>query len=435
MSFDKEKYTEQLKNKKAELQKQIEEIAKNFVDSPEQLAELAAFQARFYNYSYKNTLLIMSQNQYASFVASFNRFKAIGDDLIKEYHLPDKYLGVKKGASGMQIYVPVETTMICTDPTKNIWIPISKATPEEKIAATNKQLETRKKLGFKLGTVFDISQTNIPSEYYPKIFSPGYDSELHSMIIKGLKHFIETKMNCPVSENIDNTISLRGCCYTDVNKICLNVMLKDTQKLSTLAHEFGHFLMHNDISNTMPKELKEIEADIFSIMLEAHFGIETNDVRKSHLADNYRSYVATIPDGSEKAAVIEQAFTHASKIFANTIRGIEKSIQSVINESKLIEPITITADGEKLEFKTFAAYANWLMLPEPTYVNVSNSTESIAAAAINKGANPFSVYRALEIGYRYDDNGLEYVEMKEGEEAEAAVQQLLQPETECEIEI
>ncbi len=344
MADKKEQYSNEAQAKKNELQKEIEDIARNYSDSPQKLAELAAFRSKFYNYSFKNTMLIYSQNPGASFVGSYAKFKSIGQDIAIENGEFDEagkipYFGVKAGEKGMKIFVPVQTTLICINKQNDEWVQLSKATVAQKQAAENGTLETKNMLSFRLGTVFDISQTLIPAKYYPQIYSVGYTSEHHAQIFEGLKAYIENELQCPVKIEIDNSISLRGFCYTSEHTkgIGLNNKLEDTQKLSTLSHELGHFFMHRgNEADEKPSAQCEVEADIYNIMLNSHFGIETNDIRKAHLADSFREYQSVVEQSSDVKAfdTLETFFANAGKAFSDTIQDIDLYVQAHVSEAQ-----------------------------------------------------------------------------------------------------
>ncbi|GAB5082025.1 hypothetical protein Osc1_11980 [Hominimerdicola sp. 21CYCFAH17_S] len=329
-------HSKDIQLQKEKLQKEIENIALNYTDSPEKLAELAEFRSRFHNYSVRNTMLIYAQNPAASFIGSYARFKELGKEIaVENGEFDDKgnipYFGVKAGQTGMKILVPAEITYICVDKVNNEWIRMSEATAQQKSAAKIGTLETKTGLTFRLGTVFDISQTAIPSKYYPQIYSMGYSSEQHAEIFEGLKAYIENELDCPIKIEIDNSITLRGFCYTsEIKGIGLNNRLEDTQRLSTLCHELGHFLMHRtkEAENKLSAQ-REVEADIYNIMLNSHFDIETNDIRKAHLADSYRQYTEAISETGSKANGDKNAFENLETIFSNAGRAFNESIQEI----------------------------------------------------------------------------------------------------------
>lgn len=341
-----EKTAEEYKTEKEQLSKEIERIATNFSDNPEQLAELAAFQARFYNYSVRNTILIFSQNSGASFVGSFGKLKQIADDIAKENGNVDEYgnpqyMGVKSGAKAIKIFAPTPITYLNID---GNYVKISEATKEQKELYAAGEIKAVQRQAYKLVPVFDISQTLIPIEYYPQIlsFAFGAKSKEAAEIFNELKEYIEVELDCPVKENIDNSISLRGRCYTSGDaSIELNEKLNDTMRLSTLAHEFGHFLMHriDNIEAGIEKPLsqQEVEADIFSIMLTSHFNFPTEESRKSHLAHSYRAYLDMQKENAKPFDSLSTIFSNASKVFADTIVGIEKYFAQEQSNEALFE--------------------------------------------------------------------------------------------------
>ena len=326
-NYDKAAYKEQMQELAKVMQEKVANYATRYTTSPENLAGLAAFKAKFYNYSFKNTMLIALQNPLATFVGSFDKFKKIGQELTGNLPGNYGYIGVKKGEKGMKIFVPVRNVLVLVDEKKQEWKRVSELNNSQKQLYEAGRCKTRETLSYKVGTVFDISQTNIPTELYPEVFSMGYNSKQHKTIFEGLKKCIEEKFNCPVKINIDNSISLRGVCK--FSSIELNSKLKDTEMLSTLSHEFGHFLMHNDVMNTGDENLKEVEADIYGIMLEARFGIEPTDVRKAHLANSFLKSVKGIEDESERVKVLDTAFNKASTTFAKSIEAIEEAVAEV----------------------------------------------------------------------------------------------------------
>ncbi len=329
-----EKNMQEYKDKKEKLSKEIENIANNYTENPENLAELAIFSARFYKYSFRNTLLIFSQNPFASFVGSFAKFKEIGNNIAAENNLKDErgqmqYLGVKAGAKSMYVFAPTPITYLLID---GEYIKLSTATKEQKSLYEAGEIKAMQQQAYKLVPVFDISQTLIPPEYYPKIFSVGKNNKQAAEIYDKLKNYIEIGLNCPVEENIDNSISLRGLCYTtpETAGININSKLKDTMRLSTLSHEVGHFLMHRD--TVMPEKSvaqKEVEADIMSIMLLSYFGQEVSDVRKAHLADNYRAYAAALQKNSKPFDSINTIFSNASNVFEEFVVGFENYMHNM----------------------------------------------------------------------------------------------------------
>lgn len=346
-----EVYQKQQDLKKMEFGEKIKRIAESFEHDPTTLAEFIEFKNKFYNYSYRNTMMIYMQNSRATFVGSFNKFKELGNEIAEEMGTKD-YFGVKKGEKGLSIFVPVEIKAIKAKDSNTDFVQISKANKELLELYKKGQCEIISKTAFKLGNVFDISQTQIPVEKYPKIYGMGVESELHAECIDILKH-IATEKGIDVRDVDFKSIALRGTASIHENKINLNEKLKDTQKLATLAHEIGHKLMKHGLDESKPVTLCEVEADAFSIQVLNHLGFETTDVTKSHLSTNFKSFVA------EHKAMNNNAFPHDD--FDKSINNVSKAFQGVLeninqildksislSENKIIKPIKPVSAGMKL---------------------------------------------------------------------------------------
>ena len=137
------------KSKSAEERKQeidnamqlVEQGVKEFLTSEKYAAVLKSI-SKFHNYSFNNTMLIMMQCPAASYVASYPSWK-------KNFNR-----FVTSGAKGIKIFVPVEYKIYK-----------DKVDPETKEPIVDdkgnhiKEYSGQKGLSFKIGNVFDISQT------------------------------------------------------------------------------------------------------------------------------------------------------------------------------------------------------------------------------------------------------------------------------------
>ena len=276
--YNQEEYIEKQEQLKEQLEQRVKELAEKFRDKPEQIVELLEFSSRFYKYSQRNVMLIYSQNEGATFVESF---KGMND---KGYH-------VKKGQHGMKILVPVKTTLLNDN---GNWIKLSNATKEQKQAYKNGQIESRTVQRFKVGTVFDISQTDCPIEDYPKLYNMGYKNERHDQLYNAVKEYAEKVLSCTVVESDVSSISLRGFYYPLKNEIHISDKLQDTEKLSTLLHELAHAVLHKQPNIDKPIAQIEFEADALSIMLQSKLGIEVTEGGQRHLANHFREFESII---------------------------------------------------------------------------------------------------------------------------------------------
>lgn len=266
-----------VQSKSQELKNTLDSLIDNYRENPEQIAELLAFKSRFYRYSMNNTALILNQNPYATFVASYDDWQ-------------EKGYQVQRGQQGIKIIFPIRTEIfeIGEKDGKKQYRRVTNATSEEKKLIANGQIKPFTTTRFGVGNVFDISQTNCPTEEYPKFFHMGYRSEQHSILYDSVKQYAIQK-GISVEEVDLQSISLRGEFSPLTNSIRISDKLNDTEKLSTLTHELGHALLHRDpASLDKNSSMKELEADCISIMLQQQFGIELTDSRKKHFAQHYR---------------------------------------------------------------------------------------------------------------------------------------------------
>lgn len=273
-NFDKEKYAKEQQDRLKKIHEEIKNIGKNFQINPEMLSEYYQFASKFYNYSVNNIMLVLSQNPYATFIGSFKFYK-------------DKGYSVKKGEKGLSILVPVTTTLFrCGDQ----WNKLSEALPDEKKQIKNGEIETKVIRHFKIGTVFDISQTTIPKELYPQIFSTGYPSQQHAAVYNGVKKYCEQELHCPVGVTDLHSISLYGHYIPSKNIIELNNRLDDSRRLEVLLHEMSHAIVHRDNEKNANKTIQQIEfeADSLAIMMQKKMGIEISDSTKRHLSAQFK---------------------------------------------------------------------------------------------------------------------------------------------------
>lgn len=301
----------------------IHEIGMSYRVNPEKIAELLEFGSRFYKYSINNVKLIYTQNRGATYVQPFEKWKEMG-------------AYVMKGQCGIKIRVPVmSTSLLLLD---GQVVSLCDATKEQKELYKKGVLEGKQTLHYKIGNVFDISQTNFPKENYPQLYSMGYDSEQHAAIMDGLCKFCSER-SVQVSFEDISSIALRGYYNPTDNRIVVNELLNDTQRLSTLSHEIGHALEQHGVRDISTAQ-EEFEADSISILLQSHFGIELTESRKEHLAGHYRKFMDEIrtanPEIDEEGLIkkVDEALQASMEVFRNNIDQINQFVEGQVNKDK-----------------------------------------------------------------------------------------------------
>ena len=300
----KAEYIKQARAKEEQAFATIRGMAESFREDPKKLAQYFAFGAQFYHYSPRNIMLVMAQNPGATYVDSYKGWE-------------EKGAHVLKGAKSLQILVPVTVTYLETE---KGWVALSRASEELKEQYQIGMVASEKKQCYKLGNVFDISQTSFPKERYPELFSMGYPSELHEDICRGLKDFAAEELGGSVMETDLESIRLLGQYVHSISPIIrLNEKLESTQKLSNLSNELGHALVHRG-NPEYSKARKEFEADAFSIMLCAAYGVEITEPRREHLANHYRAFEQECIQGTDPKELDkireEKMMESFSRIFA-----------------------------------------------------------------------------------------------------------------------
>lgn len=304
---------------KQELQDIVIQTANNFADRPEDIAEYLKFQTKFYNYSSRNCLLIYKQNPGAVFCSSFKAIKDMG-------------YSVKKGEHGMKILVPTLKTYLKIGESL---VPLSQATEAQKQAYKANQIDTVKKLFFKVGTVFDIAQTTCPVQDYPKYLDLGHSSAHHKQLYEIIKNYCEHELNCPVHENNLSSVALRGYFNPATNSISISGNYNDTTRLSILTHELGHAMLHKSPETEKPAVQTEFEADAVSIMLHTYMGIEIAESRQRHISDTLKAWKNS-PDFQPEKLTESLKQTHDA--YQQVVKQINQDMQPILkNEATLKE--------------------------------------------------------------------------------------------------
>lgn len=323
----------------AKMKEMIQTLAESYQENPENIAEMLQFGSKFYRYSVRNTMLIYRQNPHATYVQSYKAWKEMG-------------YSPKEGVHGMKVFVPVKTTWL--EPEEGKRVQLKYASKEDRIRYQAGEIPGTVRTSYEIGTVFDIAQTTYPPELYPKLYSVGYPSELHRDVEKGLIAYAKERLECPVKVEDLSSISLRGAFYPMENKIRLNERLKDSQRLSTLAHELGHAMQHREM--TKSEAQMELEADALGIMVEQYLGFEPTEARKRHLAECYRGYQEEYrnhPGERESfGRVMEQVFQK----FRQELPEIEQYIQKYVPEHTL-QKLSQPQRGERPEQTNQERYA------------------------------------------------------------------------------
>jgi len=209
----------------------------------------------FWNYSFHNQFLILSQAPDSTRVASFKTWVKL-----KRF--------VKKGEKGIVIWVPVPYK--CKAKDKHIKLGMA-----EQDSKTGEWF--LKKLSFKTGHVFDVSQTDGESldGYSPEAIG---DAKRTTAILDACasKNHIEV-------ESIELLKSAGSWGRSLGGKIQLDSSLNDKRKCAVYAHELAHELLHQtkqDFDETslerlaLSRRAKEFEAEVTAYIVCRQLGMK-----------------------------------------------------------------------------------------------------------------------------------------------------------------
>lgn len=315
------------------LSNQAIKAIKSYAASPEDLKEYLDFMSHFTKYSPRNTALIHEQWRGANAVATYKHWEALGkrmgigpDDVLggtnveytndrtgKTRTIKNEGLSVRAGQKGhIKLFKPMMDEMIpVLDETgqqlKNDkgypkYKPKKKATAAEEEAIKQGRLEVKSfpkrdlktgKALYKTFTVFELSQTNLKPEKYPNIIpNRHYDFDTDKVktqeVLLGLKDFADC-LGVSI-EKVDMMSNVKGQFNKEDQSIQLNDQNTKGEMVGTLIHELAHATLHNPkfkdcYKEEVPKDIKELEAEMTSYVTAKHFGLDTSEKAIPYMAN------------------------------------------------------------------------------------------------------------------------------------------------------
>ena len=189
------------------------EAAVESLQTSDGFAAWLSARAKFHNYSFNNTLLIISQCPDATRVAS-----------ARVWHELERH--ITKGQRALYVFAPMEWMVACEQSdTGAQW------------NAKRKRWE-RKVTGFKLVPVFDVSQTE--GEPLPRIESTEPDGDSHAHLEPALKKLAKSLKFKVIDETFDDGTG--GYCDPIRKIIALGTHLSPNGRVRVLVHEIAHAL-------------------------------------------------------------------------------------------------------------------------------------------------------------------------------------------------
>ena len=246
------------------LAEHLKEGMKNYLDS-EQFKSFLDTMSKFHNYSLNNIHLLKMQNPNVSQVASFNKWKT------------DFERTVKKGSKALKIWVPYQVkTKISANQNELSFSPSENEMEEKEVTVTR----------FKLGNVFDVSQTE--GKELPKAINElTGDVKDYEDLYRAAKA-VSMDNQVPISFEEIKRESTNGYYSPDENRIVISKGLKGQEQiLKTIFHEMAHADLHRGSNAQYGDDQyrkQELQAESVAYVVANHFGFDTSSYSFGYLA-------------------------------------------------------------------------------------------------------------------------------------------------------
>jgi hypothetical protein len=323
----KKRTAEEIRQETKELTQQALESVEKYTNSPENIKELMDFMSKFPERSFRNQVLI--QRQYPGARACLGRGA-----------LEKHSIFIKKGEVGNKIFV--RKTIKGFYDKKRGFVREAYATKEDKQKIEQGEIKIEKKPYYSIEKVFDITQTQLKPEDYPKIFpNRVFDFQLDEKGKVELKQGIDAlakEMNISIKDMREGTVfrgelgAAKGAYARNPNtsqeEIVLNSRNTQTENLATSIHELAHAKMHK--FSEYDTAIEELQAEMTSYIVTNHFGLDTSE--------SSIPYIAGWTNNGKELNTMEPA--ERGKILNDVSRVANQFIQAIsteINQQREIE--------------------------------------------------------------------------------------------------
>ncbi|HAQ8003057.1 TPA: ImmA/IrrE family metallo-endopeptidase, partial [Enterococcus faecium] len=255
---------------------------------------------------------------------------------------------IKKGEQGNKIFV--RKTVKGFYEKGRGFVRETEATPEDKKRIESGQIEVIKKPYYTIEKVFDITQTQLKPEDYPKIFpNRVFDFQLDKKGQSELQAGIQAVANNIGIQIRDMTESevyqrelgqARGAYvrneFTGEEEIVMNTRNTPTQHLATSIHELAHARMHK--FSELDTATKELQAEMTSYIVCKHFGMDTSEKAIPYIAA-WTKNGQTLDD--KEAAERGKIMNDVSRVANEFIQTISNEINQYREREPEIQPAEV----------------------------------------------------------------------------------------------
>lgn len=333
--------------KKAEIEqltKQLEDGVEEYLRS-DRYRELLQTFSKFHSYSLNNTILIMLQKPESSMIAGYTKWR---DDFHRQ---------VRPGEKGIKIYQPVSIKVKVekekTDPLTH-----------QKITGPDGQPLTEtveeKWTGFKIGYVFDVSQTeqingkeviDLEMVHELKSDAAGYQQLKDAAIASSL-----------VGVRFENiTGGAKGYYSLADDVIVIQKDMPEAQTLKTIFHETAHSILHSTAQMELRKsegkepfsrEDREVQAESVAYIVADRYGLDTKEYSFPYVASwagDAKKILANLSEIKAAATVIIDRMDHQLELMQKEKMSMDIAEEKIQTLTDMINQFSY--DHDTYEYK------------------------------------------------------------------------------------
>lgn len=316
-----------------EITDKLEQGIKELFES-DRFKEYLTTMSKFYNYSFRNTLLIAMQKPDATLIAGYTAWQRNFDR------------HVMKGEKGIKILAPapykVKEEREKLDPVTQKPILDKDGKPVTEVVEVSRP-------AFKIVSVFDVSQTD--GKELPDIAV----DELSGSVENYAAFFDTLKELSPVPIAFENiTDGAKGYFSPVENRIAIQEGMSEIQTIKTAIHEIAHAKLHAVTpgekvapEDKKDRRTKEVEAESIAYTVCQRYGIETSDYSFGYIAGW---------SSDKETKELQGSLETIRKTAAEMITGIDEKLKERIVEKEQEAPVPLR-DAAIPVYREAAMYA------------------------------------------------------------------------------
>ena len=316
-----------------EITDKLEQGIKELFES-ERFKEYLTTMSKFYNYSFRNTLLIAMQKPDATLIAGYTAWQRNFDR------------HVMKGEKGIKILAPapykVKEEREKLDPVTQQPILDKDGKPVTEVVEISRP-------AFKVVSVFDVSQTD--GKELPDIAV----DELSGSVENYAAFFDTLKELSPVPIAFENiTDGAKGYFSPVENRIAIQEGMSEIQTIKTAIHEIAHAKLHAVTpgekvapEDKKDRRTKEVEAESIAYTVCQRYGIETSDYSFGYIAGW---------SSDKETKELQGSLETIRKTAAEMITGIDEKLKERLAEKEQEAPVPLR-DAAIPVYREAAMYA------------------------------------------------------------------------------